>query len=952
MRQRTSRGRGGWGCSQLLLLLVAAGTAALWFSHAEGLLSRERRVRAAVTYVLRAAEVRARNAREALAEPAAGARAGGGSGARDDDDGERRALSVAREQEAAQPVAPAPAAAAPPPPPPAVSSPSSTSAPPSPPATPSPSTSAPPPAKASPSSTPAAPSAAKSEPPKQQPHQQPAPGGGSGEKEIVSSARCHSISTGAEGGASSAHSPIRRVCVLTNVCIDTDADTSTHATRHDRLVFYAGSKPHRRQTVYDADAVVPLARGSTPSPSPHPPGPCIAAAGVGPDGYICAGDRVAQSGSLNHANFVLIARVEAEGAPAAAPPEAGPRGVVWRPEPAMILSRHYPNNLAHTITDDIFPLFKLAARELGWDPASGTNTAYPGGNITAVLVDSDILGNPPWLLKLYPTLLPGITPVLAGTMFPPGTTMSPELREARVVRRACFAGPVLLGVGDTGMMRNPWHAYGRLWAYANDEVDWARMQREHDDFAAHFRRALGLPPLAAAPASALVAVLPATPAVGGDGSESSLPPEALGLGRPLRVLLINRQTRAFAGSELRGIANIGAVETEVRRVVEAGATATKYFPGSIVTLMDWMGRSHADNAATADGADVVVSLHGAGNMWQLASRPGSAWVELFPPRGTPSVGVYRALAGRQRLRYYALTVAEAACNPALHFQQQPSFTADADAVAGMVAQVLEDAVGDAVAAARERRMAAASSAAAAARLEAFGAALSALQQTAAAEDAAADAAGWEALVGPAVAALPPPSPRPAFSPSLPTAQRGSVVILAPPEGKGVVRSLGNARYVQAAMAQVMAEDARRHLEPLLEAPSVETVVSVLGAGAGPNRSVTLLQAAVASPLSAAGVAAAVAAVRGADLVIAVHGTGVLPLMAAAAPGAAWLDLLPPRAHAAFPQYYAAARAASVRLHTLMLKERDCNASAYGQPVYDADTSATAAVAALAIRAEI
>jgi hypothetical protein len=109
---------------------------------------------------------------------------------------------------------------------------------------------------------------------------------------------------------------------------------------------------------------------------------------------------------------------------------------------------------------------------------------------------------------------------------------------------------------------------------------------------------------------------------------------------------------------------------------------------------------------------------------------------------------------------------------------------------------------------------------------------------------------------------------------------------------------------------------------------------------------------VAAPRTAAGVARAVAAIRGADLVIAVHGTGVLPLMAAAAPGAAWLDLLPPRAHGAFPAYYPAARAAGVTLHTLMLKERDCNASAFDQPVYDADASATAAVAALALRAEI
>ena len=89
---------------------------------------------------------------------------------------------------------------------------------------------------------------------------------------------------------------------------------------------------------------------------------------------------------------------------------------------------------------------------------------------------------------------------------------------------------------------------------------------------------------------------------------------------------------------------------------------------------------------------------------------------------------------------------------------------------------------------------------------------------------------------------------------------------------------------------------------------------------------------------------------GADIVIAIHGGGTINSIFMR-PGAAWIDLLPPRALHYAATFMSTAQRLGVRWFTLPLREKDAEADAHDQPFFDADVLATKAFIALALGTE-
>ena len=51
-------------------------------------------------------------------------------------------------------------------------------------------------------------------------------------------------------------------------------------------------------------------------------------------------------------------------------PPAASTIAAWIEEKVLVFNRHYPDNYAHAVCDDFFPIFVLLQRELGWTPTS------------------------------------------------------------------------------------------------------------------------------------------------------------------------------------------------------------------------------------------------------------------------------------------------------------------------------------------------------------------------------------------------------------------------------------------------------------------------------------------------------------------------------------------------------------------------------------------------------
>ena len=681
---------------------------------------------------------------------------------------------------------------------------------------------------------------------------------------------------------------VSRTCFIFNACIDTAADTSVGSTRWNRVVMFSGQ-----------DAASSSA-GSR----------CIPASGV-PAGKICAGEPVAYAGSLNHNNFIMRARIDEGGIPSQ-------KVAQWLNGSTILLSRHYTSNLAHSLSDDIWPVWKIAQRLLGWDPITGGIRTGAGGSsasgtsfspLRAGWLDWNTLGTGLWLEELYRRLLPGIPMSAASDVAPVASQDRPLL---------CSRGPLVIGIGDEGMMRNAHYGFHQQWTFSHQDKDWQRVMADYLSFRDRYRAAYKLPALSSVP-----------PALTGDGKRG--------------IIIVNRVGKT-SGSEARTIDNVEQLKTAVEAV--AG--------GRPVKVRDWKAFSDDDNTVAVDASDVIIALHGAGNMMMLASRPGTAWLELMPPRATPVVGIYRGMAQRLGLRYFMQTLSEHKCDPAVHFHMQDAFTADVESVAAHVKAIL-----------------ASSSSAPASGVVAGSEILSlipggearkypklsdAVNSLTSRPVAWMPAEGEGAVLGGAIHAvtacrsgvrtLHPPASSASSGPQ----RCGDIVILLPE--KAAPHQVSNKQDLLAALSQRIALDQREHFQVVLESVPGSSVGAAAGSVAGEGRTVSIVTFDSAALQDPDAVSSFVSRVGRAELIVAPHGSGLVALLGAAAPGTHWIDLVPPRAHSLHSAYLPASRSAGVHLHTLMMTEADCKGAVIGQASYAVEPMALASVVALALRSEL
>jgi hypothetical protein len=357
-------------------------------------------------------------------------------------------------------------------------------------------------------------------------------------------------------------------------------------------------------------------------------------------------------------------------------------------------------------------------------------------------------------------------------------------------------------------------------------------------------------------------------------------------------------------------------------------------PGTVVAVRDWMDYNDVDNAAAVDAADVVVAVHGAGNLRMMASRRGAGWIELMTPHSHGQAGVYLAMALRLGLRYASLALWEVngTCTlepqlwePQAHMRDV--FEADAAEVGAAVALMLADVRGGLPDAPKPGTPAA---------VAAASAALPEAERPPALVAVAADAAA-------AAAAAPPPPPN---DPGSETSPR--VLLLVPRPGSP--RALSNARTGLTAITTTLAVDARRNFKADIGPSSLMTVRGDPTSSVG-GRWASLVE--VPPSLTQDAAVALARLVAGADLVAAVHGAGVAWALPALRPGAVWVDLMPPRTRGRALVYVPAAAAAGVTLQRLTLMDTNCSdAEPYaGRNSLAVSDVTLAAVVALALRTE-
>ena len=693
---------------------------------------------------------------------------------------------------------------------------------------------------------------------------------------------------------------------------------------------------------------------------------------------VCAKQALAYSSVLNFNAFVLWSRL-------ASWEEVAPLSS-WHDGPLLLINRVAPNNLAHNLLDDMYSMFTLARRYLGWDPLTGLHQTG-AANVTAAWLDGDAMGSVAWQTAYYHRMLPGINfasytdPLSLGGGDGASSSSNPL---------TCFSGPVVFGTSGEGY-RNSAYAYHLHRTFNDSDRAWGRKHADWTAYLAFYRRAHGLPAAVLSSATSdphrrrrlgeVVAATPHPARTGGIIRDSKGGSTGDSVGEPEgSIILVQRRAS-------RRVSNMDAVVASVTAI--AG--------GRRIEVRDWVDHSPPTNAAAAYNAAVVVAMHGAGGMWMLGMRPGTAWIDLVPPRASEFANVFRMVAARLGVVFHTQTVEEAACSSEILAHYQDAFVADPAGVAAAVRALLASAPLPASSNTQTAQLAADSDDVLAAisalpagdglpprelRVVAQEAALAAI---AASEAAVQQQQQRHAEVGASIAS---PSSLSSNTAKLyggaplggwaPVAQEGagasgvrtvcrpqygvcgSVVLLlakvvsASPSSPPPPRQLVSPGDVAAFLAKNIKEDARPHAAPQAGSITVDTPAEA-GAVAGEGRWVRTVYVDVSGDAGAraAALARAAAVVGGAELVLAMHGSGVIPLLAALPRGSVWVDLVPPRAHAAFAEYLPATLARGVALHTLMLREANCSTGGggYDAPFFSVDLPALAGVVGLALRSE-
>ena len=336
-----------------------------------------------------------------------------------------------------------------------------------------------------------------------------------------------------------------------------------------------------------------------------------------------SGGHVANKGSIyTGAPVRLLVRVRPGRIPA-------DKVVQWIDTPLAMLGRHWPSNWAHAVCDDYFALWWILTRWMGWRPPLAGEPAT-SANVGALFVD-DRYFHPDATPAAYRTFtewfkgLPLVYKdangyVLRVNHTPAGIITEETATGGRPL--VCFRS-VTLGVAGWTMMRGAAYAFHPARTFSEELLSpwYAEYVAAHSEFVDFLLTTYGLPRKETVQAA----------------FDSATGKGALG-----KVVVVNRRD---GKRELR---NIDALleglnqSSGGREVVEVRLDAL----------------SLKDQAATMQGADLVLGIHSAGSINLMFMRPGTAFVDLLPPRGTNYQPTMLALAQRFDVRFFTMPLIE------------------------------------------------------------------------------------------------------------------------------------------------------------------------------------------------------------------------------------------------------------------------------------------------------
>ena len=362
--------------------------------------------------------------------------------------------------------------------------------------------------------------------------------------------------------------------------------------------------------------------------------PPAASSASGPDGgrrclstsshpraqQVCHGDVLLWQGALTENMMKVVLNVSESGM---GPWVADRKAVVWHEGPVVAYLRHDTTNVAHTNSDDLFGAFTLAQEAWGLEwagqrkrsPSAGTDqlTDWPKDANTRLLMWLDA-GLGPLGGKYTTQLLPGIPQLRAHDAL---------LTDAS--RLACFR-EVTVGAGGRNLMRNAGFGWDFAFTWSNEEHDDAAFFHASRQWFEHVRAVAMLPSLSAAAAGRATKPL----------AERS-------------ILIVNR-----AKDKSRYLANAEALAASLARVAD----------GRVVKVVSWEGGSSGGVhkvAKITGGADVIISVHGAGNAHVPFATPCTTWIELIPEGCGIVQSMYESVARRVGVTWLHLPVGRVTC---------------------------------------------------------------------------------------------------------------------------------------------------------------------------------------------------------------------------------------------------------------------------------------------------
>lgn len=509
--------------------------------------------------------------------------------------------------------------------------------------------------------------------------------------------------------------PHARRCRMASVCLERPATRVVPSEFKPRWVFFGG-----RVNASEFQLLPGYAPGV----------PCLPAtadaAGVATS-VVCNGQPLLWAGSVTE-NFMRLAPTIVTAAPpvqgASFPPLPG--AVEWHAGRVVALSRHDTTNMAHTNSDDLFPLLGLleeaggewaakwlrgvgAAALRGVDPSQlqpGLES-WPADREQPLVLFTDAgIG---WLNGAYTAaVLHGLQRVhgpfaLVAGAEPRGGQPPRANATNSSIALVCFRD-VSMGVGGRGLFRGAGFGWDFAWTWNNaaDHWDRARYLAASRRWFDHLRTVFGLPPLVEA--SRALAALRAARGRGDDALAAAAAAVALSspvaaaelvarfLSLQRTVLIVNR--RLERPRHLANAAELAAALAANSEVNRRGLT---------VRVVDWEDMpAHADVARALASADVVVSVHGAGNAHVGFATPGATtWIEIVPEECAVLESMYEVLARRVGVAWWHLPGARVkSCDrpwsvpgrmckdPLGHWARGAEFVADVAATTSLVAVVL------------------------------------------------------------------------------------------------------------------------------------------------------------------------------------------------------------------------------------------------------------------------